>query len=390
MAASEAGTYWRLSNLYLWFFAALGVFLPYWALYLEDQGFRYIEIALLMATLQGTKIIAPNLWGWLGDRTGRRLRLIRFGSLLALACFSFVLLRPGFWGLMLVMLSFSFFWNAVLPLFEVITLHNLGASSRRYGRVRLWGSVGFIFSVVGFGAMLDYLPVAIMPWLVVPLFAGLFLASLFVHDEPSTRRRPHHGSVTAILRRPEVWSFFILNFMLQASHGPYYTFFSIHLEQLGYAKISTGGLWALGILAEVGLFLVMHRLLAAYPMRAIMLCAAALTSLRWLVIAEFSQFLWVLLGAQLLHAASYAALHAASVHYIRMQFGEGHQGQGQALYSGLTYGAGGAFGAWISGMLVEWTGTAAAFYGGAGFMLIGVIAAWLWMRPAPQRAYASP
>jgi PPP family 3-phenylpropionic acid transporter len=388
MAPSGLSVYWRLSNLYLWFFAALGVFMPYWALYLQDQGFAYLEIALLMATIQGTKIIAPNLWGWLGDRSGKRLRLIRMGSMLALLCFAFVLLRPGFWGLLLVMLSFSFFWNAVLPLFEVITLHNLGSDARRYGRVRLWGSIGFIGSVAGFGAVLEWLPVSILPWLVLPLFFALFLASFGVRDAPRTRRQPHHGPVTAILKKPEVWSFFVLNFMLQASHGPYYTFFSIHLAEIGYGKFSIGTLWALGVLAEVGLFLVMHKVLARFPMRTIMLCAATLTAFRWLVIAEFSAILWILLGAQLLHAASYAALHAASIHYIHAHFGEGHQGQGQALYSGLTYGAGGATGAALAGLMVEWESTVLAFQMGAIAMLIGMFAAWIWMRPDPEHAYA--
>ena len=380
--------YWRLSNLYLWYFAALGALMPYWALYLQDQGFRYIEIALLMATLQATKIIAPNLWGWLGDHTGKRLRLIRFGAVTALLCFSMVFLRPEFWGLLFIMLSFSFFWNAVLPLYEVVTLHNLGRDARRYGRIRLWGSVGFILSVGGIGAALEWLPVSVLPWLVLPLFMGIFLSSFAVRSEPSTRRQPHHGSVLNILKRPEVWSFFILNFMLQASHGPYYTFFSIHLELMGYGKFSVGTLWALGVAAEVVLFLFMHKVLGAFSMRRIMLVAAALTALRWGVIAEFSDTLAILLTAQLLHAASYGALHAASVHYIHAQFGDGHHGQGQALYSGLTFGAGGATGAWIAGLLVEWDSTIMAFWGGAIAMLIGFVVAWIWMRPRADRAYA--
>ena len=388
MPDSGLSLYWRLSNLYLWYFAALGAFQPYWALYLQDQGFRYIEIALLMASFMGTKIIAPNVWGWLGDHTGKRLRLIRFGALTALILFTLVFLRPEFWGLLFIMLSFSFFWNAVLPLYEVVTLHNLGSDSRRYGRIRLWGSIGFILSVAGLGAALDYVEIRHLPAILLPIFAGIFISTFAVRNEPSTRRQPHHGSVMAILRRPEVWSFFVLNFMLQASHGPYYTFFSIHLEEMGYGRISVGTLWALGVAAEVGLFLVMHKLLAAVPMRTIMLGAAALTALRWGVIAEYTDVLSILIGAQLLHAASYGALHAASVHYIHAQFGDAHHGQGQALYSGLTYGAGGATGAWIAGLLVEWESTIMAFWGGAVAMLIGLVVAWFWMRPTPERAYA--
>jgi len=380
--------YWRLSNLYFWFFAALGALVPYWSLYLEAEGFSYLEIALLMATLQGTKIIAPNLWGWLGDRTGQRLRLVRFGAVASLICFSGVFARPEFTGLLLVMLSFSFFWNAILPLYEVVTLHNLGRDVRRYGRIRLWGSIGFIASVAVIGALLEWLPVSMLPWMVLPVFVGILLSTRGVHSEPHTKRQAHHGSVMAIVRQPAVWSFFVVNFLLQVSHGPYYTFFSIHLEQMGYGKFSVGSLWALGVIAEVALFLVMHRFLGRFTMRNIALVAIALTAIRWGVIAEYSDQIFILLGAQLLHAASYGALHAVSVHYIHAHFGEGHHGQGQALYSGLTFGAGGALGAWLAGLIVQSDSTVMAFWGSAVAMTAGLVVAYIWMRPADHKAYA--
>lgn len=387
---SSAGThlYWRLSNLYFWFFAALGALVPYWSLYLEAEGFSYLEIALLMATLQGTKIIAPNLWGWLGDKTGKRLRLVRIGAMASLVCFAGVFARPEFTGLLLVMLSFSFFWNAILPLYEVVTLHNLGSDVRRYGQVRLWGSVGFIVMVALIGGLLEFFPVAMLPWMILPVFVGILLSTKGVHSEPSTRREAHHGSIMSIIRKPAVWSFFLVNFLLQVSHGPYYTFFSIHLETMGYGKFSVGSLWALGVIAEVLLFLIMHRFLGRFTMRSIALVAIALTALRWGVIAEFSDQLLILLAAQLLHAASYGALHAVSVHYIHNYFGEGHHGQGQALYSGLTFGAGGAAGAWIAGLIVQADSTITAFWGAAAAMTLGLLIAWIWLRPAPDKAYA--
>lgn len=134
--------YWRLSNLYFWFFALLGGLLPYWSLYLEGQGFSYLQIATLMATIQLTKIIAPSVWGWLGDKTGQRVRLVRFGAITGSLFFAGVFMEPGFYGLLLVMLAFTFFWNAILPLYEVITLRTLGEQKEKYGRVRLWARWG--------------------------------------------------------------------------------------------------------------------------------------------------------------------------------------------------------------------------------------------------------
>jgi PPP family 3-phenylpropionic acid transporter len=381
-------TYLKLSNLYFWFFALLGALLPFWALYLEYRGLSYVQIGLLMATLQLTKVLAPNVWGWLADRTGQRMALVRLGSGVAAAAFLGVLLEPGFYGLMAIMLVFSFFWNAVLPLYEVVTLHNLGERRQAYSRVRLWGSVGFIGSVILIGEMLSVWSVGLLPWLLVPIFLGIALSAWVSLEEPEARRRNNAGPVAAILRQPAVWSFLLVNLLLQASHGPYYTFFSIHLRQLGYTESSIGMLWSLGVLAEIGLFVVMHRILRLYSLRSVAIVALLLTTLRWSVTASLSESLPLLLLMQLLHAASFGALHAIAIHFIHGHFGEGHQGKGQALYSGLSYGAGGALGAWLSGVVVEAQGTAMAFWLGAGLAAGALVVAAFWLRPEPDKRFA--
>ena len=272
--------YWRLSNLYFWFFALLGGLLPYWSLYLEGQGFSYLQIATLMATIQLTKIVAPSVWGWLGDRTGQRVRLVRFGAITGSLFFAGVFMEPGFYGLLLVMLAFTFFWNAILPLYEVITLRTLGEQKEKYGRVRLWGSVGFIGAVALVGGLLELVPIQNLPWLLLPVFAGIAVSAFLVPAERGERKPPApKGSLKAIVTHPAVVTFFLMNFLLQVSHGAYYTFFSIHLEQHGYGKLSIGLLWSLGVFAEIALFLVMHRLTRNFTVRpaascSILRCAA--------------------------------------------------------------------------------------------------------------------
>ncbi|MGQ7274781.1 MFS transporter [Marinobacter sp. V034] len=377
--------YWRLSSLYFWFFALLGAMLPYWSLYLENRGFGYLQIATLMATIQLTKIISPNLWGWLGDRTGQRVRLVRLGSVMGALCFIGVFFEPGFYGLMFVMLAFTFFWNAVLPLYEVITLQGLGKHRERYGKVRLWGSVGFIASVALVGLVLEYVSLRWLPAILMPLFAGIVMAAFWVPSQSgSIKPSRSPGQLKAVLFQSSVMAFFAMNILLQVSHGAYYTFFSIHLTSIGYDKLEVGLLWSLGVLAEIGLFLLMHRVFQRFSVRMIALMALVLTLLRWCLIAEYSQIVAVLIIAQLLHAASYGALHAVSVNYIHSYFGHQHHGQGQALYSGLTFGAGGAVGAWLSGFLVEWQGTAFAFWGSAAAIFIALIVAAIWLRSPPE------
>jgi len=182
-------THWRLSNLYFWFFALLGGMLPYWSLYLDGRGFSYLQIASLMATIQLTKIVAPSVWGHLGDRTGQRVRLVRFGTITGSLCFAGVLLEPGFTGLLLVMLAFTFFWNAVLPLYEVITLQVLGAQRDQYGKIRLWGSVGFIAAVALIGVLLEWVDIRYLPMLLIPLFAGIAVSAWMLPVEKIVRKQ---------------------------------------------------------------------------------------------------------------------------------------------------------------------------------------------------------
>ncbi|WP_144776702.1 MFS transporter [Marinobacter maritimus] len=379
--------YWRLSNLYFWFFALLGGLLPYWSLYLQGRGFSYLQIATLMATIQLTKIVAPSLWGHLGDKTGQRVRLVRFGAITGSLLFAGVFLEPGFYGLLLVMLAFTFFWNAILPLYEVITLRSLGEHREKYGKVRLWGSVGFIGAVAGVGLILEWVSIEWLPWLLLPVFVGIGVSAFLLPAERGERKPPApKGSLRAILTHPAVVAFFLMNFLLQVSHGAYYTFFSIHLEQHGYGNLAIGLLWSLGVISEIGLFLVMHRLTRRFTVRQIAIGALVLTMIRWVLIAELTDFLQVLLFAQMLHAASYAALHAVSVQYVQGFFGQHHHGQGQALYSGLTFGAGGALGAWVSGFLVEGFSTSAAFWGGAGAMAVAIVITARGLQ-APPEAY---
>ncbi|MDS1310449.1 MFS transporter [Marinobacter xiaoshiensis] len=374
MFLGDTEIYWRLSNLYFWFFALLGGLLPYWSLYLQEQGFSYLQIATLMATIQLTKIVAPSLWGHLGDRAGQRVRLVRLGAITGSLFFAGVFLEPGFYGLLLVMLAFTFFWNAILPLYEVITLRSLGEHRDKYGKVRLWGSIGFIGAVAGVGLILGWVSIQWLPWLLVPVFIGIVVSVFLLPAEQGERKPPApKGSLRAIVTHPAVVAFFLMNFLLQVSHGAYYTFFSIHLEQHGYGNLAIGLLWSLGVISEIGLFLVMHQLTRHFTVRQIVIGSLVLTMIRWVLIAELTDFLPVLLFAQLLHAASYGALHAVSVQYVQGFFGKHHHGQGQALYSGLTFGAGGALGAWLSGFLVEGFSTSVAFWGGAVAMAIAIV-----------------
>ncbi len=370
--------YWRLSSFYFAYFGLLGAWLPYWGLYLKELGFGAVAIGALSSAAMVTKVVAPSLWGWLADHTGRRSTIIRVGSFLALFIFLGVFFRADFWWLMLVVVGYSFFWNAVLAQFEVVTLSHLEGQSHRYSLIRLWGSVGFIVTVMGIGAFLDVFSIRWLPWIYTALLAGIWISTLSVSEKPvheaGDRRET---SLWRIVRRPEVLAFLVVCALLQVSHGPYYTFFSIHLEDLGYTKTVTGMLWSLGVVAEVFLFLVMHRLMGRFSLRNILLLSLLLSVIRWALIGYFATEVWVLFFAQLMHAATFGSSHAVAVELVR-RFFRGFQGQGMALYSGVSFGGGGALGAILSGTLWE-QGAQVTFLMAVLASFIALLLAWRYL-----------
>jgi PPP family 3-phenylpropionic acid transporter len=370
--------YWRLSGFYLGYFAVVGAFVPYWGLYLQSLGYAPAAIGALIAVHMATKIVAPNLWGWLADRDGRRIGIVRLALFAAGLLFSGVLMVQGFWPLALVLAGFSFFWHAALPQLEATTLNHLGSGTHHYSRIRLWGSIGFILTAVLLGPLLGRFGVGLLPYLLLGLLALTVLAALRV---PEGRPAPARGapvSLRATLRGPAVIALLAACVLHQAGHGPYYAFFSIHLEAQGYARALVGQLWALGVIAEIGVFLLAHRWLPRFGATTLLALAAGLTALRWLLIAGFVDWLAVLLFAQLMHAASYGLFHAAAIDLIHRLFPGRVQGRGQALYSSMSFGLGGASGSLASGYLWEGLGPFWTFVCASGVGLLA-LACTLWL-----------
>jgi PPP family 3-phenylpropionic acid transporter len=341
--------YWRLSSFYLFYFALLGSTAPFLALYFHHLGFSSARIGELVAIPMLMRCIAPNLWGWLGDRSGQRLLIVRLGALFTLLSFSLIFFAESYAWLALVMALHAFFWHAVLPQFEVITLAHLQGQTSRYSQIRLWGSIGFILTVVGLGQLFDSLSLDVYPQALVVIMAGIVLASFWVPNaQPPGQNERSHGGFLKQLTRPGVAAFYVCVALMQLSHGPYYTFLTLHLEQLGFSRGVIGMLWALGVVAEVLMFLGMSWILARVSLRRVLMASFILAALRWLLLGNYAEHLAVLLFAQVLHAATFGSFHAAAIAFVQRSFAARQQGQGQALYAALA-GTGGALGALYSG-----------------------------------------
>ena len=373
--ARAALPYWRLSGFYFFYFALLGGTAPFLALYFDHLGFSPARIGELIAIPMLMRCLAPNLWGWLGDHTGQRLLIVRFGALCTLVCFAGIFFSQSYAWLALIMATHAFFWHAVLPQFEVITLAHLREQAARYSQIRLWGSIGFIVAVVGLGLLFQWLSLDAYPAALLLIMAGIVAGSFWVPNAQPLQRpsTPEQGGFLRQLRRPGILAFYVSVGLMQLSNGPYYTFLTLHLEGVGYSRGAIGLFWALGVVAEILLFLVMARLLQRYSLRAVLLASFLITAVRWLLLGNLAQYLPVLLLAQCMHAATFGAFHAACIHFVQRSFADRQQGQGQALYASLA-GIGGAVGALYAGYSWKGLGPAWTF---AIASLVALLAAFI-------------
>jgi PPP family 3-phenylpropionic acid transporter len=377
--------FWRLSAWYFFYFAFIGAFAPYFTLYLQSLGQSAFAIGVLMSLMQVMRLVAPNLWGWLADRFGHKVAIVRLSALLSLAGFATFFVARDFAGLFLGMALMAFFWSAALPLVEALTLAQLAGRPERYGRIRLWGSVGFIAAVMGAGALLDATGLPALLWICMALLGGILGIALLLGESPAAAPAASQAPLGRELRRPEVVAFLAACFFMSAAHGPFYFFYSIHLVDAGYGKTLVGGLWSLGVVAEIFVFIYMARLLRSFSLRGILLVSFALAVVRFLLIGWAVDSLALLLAAQLMHGATFGAFHAGSVAALNRWFAPQHQARVQAIYGSISFGAGGMLGGLVAGRAWESWGAELTFTLGAAFAAVGLVLLWRGM-PEPADA----
>lgn len=365
--------YRRLAGFYFFYFAYLGAFAPFFSIYLEAVGLSPVEIGTVMALPAVARMTAPHLWGWLADASGGLMRVVRATSIAAVVCWLGAFASIAFLWICAVVFAVSFFFTAVLPLVEATTLGRLGDRTGDYGRIRLWGSVGYTAAVVAVGHALDLFAVSALLWIVLAMFIGTLTLTLCIPESEPPPRHGDHAPITHILKRPAVVALISACALLTAAHGPYYSFYSIHVVAHGYSKALTGWLWALGVLCEIGIFFWLPRLYGAFTLRRILIASFALAIVRFLVIGWGADSLALLLFAQTLHAATFGSFHAAAIGVVHQLFRGRHQARGQAIYGSLTYGVGGTAGSLASGYAWDQVGAALTFTLAATAALAGML-----------------
>ena len=376
----HSNLYWRLSRFYFSYYFFVGAFVPYWGLYLQSEHFSAADIGILMSLFQISRIFAPNFWGWLADHTGKRAQWIKLTSFLGLCGFMAVFWAHGFFWLFFVMAALSLFTSSTLPLAESLTLAHLATSNGHYSRIRMWGSLGFIVASVILGFVIDASGIKSLLWFLLLVQMTLFALSYTLPDPNLVAHENDHFSIWQVIKHPNVIALLVGCSLMVTAHGVLYNFYSIYLSQHGYSKGTIGLLWAVGVVCEIGIFMLMPKIMKHYSLKTILIVSLTLAVLRFSLIGVAIDHLWLLILAQSLHAATFGSFHAASVEVITQFFKGRHQAKGQAIYNSVAYGIGGTIGGISGGYALQYLGGQQTFMLAAIFPLIGLIVIGLGLR----------
>ncbi|MEK7344725.1 MAG: MFS transporter [Pseudomonadota bacterium] len=372
------------------YFAHIGFFNPYLPLWLQDMGLSLLTISVLTAVQAATRLFAPYAWGALSDRTGERVKLLRIGAGVAFASACLLFFDWGPVGLGLVLLVMFTHTSSMMPISEAAMAHLVSQGgafdAKRYGRVRLWGSMGFLVTVFAAGAWFDAFGMRHFPgWTVLSLAAVLLCVWWLPNVKEPTHHLEAHVPVWPVLRQKPVQWFLASTFFHVLSHIGIYVFFSLYLDEVGYSKTMIGVMWVVSVAVEVGWFFNQSRWLPRMPLTAWLVVCSAVMALRMGLTTAWADVLWVLLLAQLLHAITFATHHTVCIALVSHHFPGRLRGRGQALYTVIAYGFSGVLGALLGGVISERWGLQSVFLASGLASVVATAAAYkVWRLHHPR------
>jgi len=365
----------------LCYFGFIGLFSPYAPLWYQSLGYSTFAIGALTSMQSATRIFAPYAWGWSADHRGRREPLLRLAIGGALVSSLGFFLFRDYAGIAVVTVVLMLCTAGVVPISEALLAQHVSHQGQvdigRYGRIRLWGSVGFVVVGTVSGFVLERAGVERFPLLCTGVLALLLLAAyqLPQPSEAAATETVVKGAL-AVLREPVVAWFFAGTFLTVLAHTSLYAFYSLYLASLGYGKGAIGVLWSLAVAVEVGWFAFQGRWVQRLPVHGWLALAAAVSAVRFAAIAAFASEVAVLVVAQVLHALTFAAQHSACIAVISRHFPGRLRSRGQALYTVLGYGASGVLGGIAGGALSERFGFPSVFWAASAVSLLAVLSCW--------------
>jgi len=359
----------RIRLFYAAYFAAMGLILPFFPVYLDGLGINTVMIGFMTGLLALAKVIAPPWIGHMLDNQpeNRVHRFIVIASCIAAMAALAIGLALNLYLMAVAVLLFGVFWAAILPLTDGLSVSVSESEMADYGRLRAWGSIGFVVTSLSGGIWLVGPNMSAFPIVLAMLMLVLaFAAQGFPKLKPLIDRNSGRSKFSK--------SFYLLlaiALVMQVSHGAYYGFFSLYLAEAGFSGWQIGLYWGIGVIAEIVLMWRWSRQVQQAAPAVVFSTCLLLTALRWLGIGLTTDAM-LLVGLQLLHAASFAAFHVAAIAWVKRLGPKTRHGAAQGLYSAAGFGLGSTIGIMGCGLIVNAFGYSMAFYLCAGVALLGI------------------
>ena len=346
---------WVIGSQYFLYFGVMGIFLPYFNLYCYHIDFTGFQIGVLSAIRSVALILTPLIWGAMADRFRIRRPIFILCSFVSTAIWAFYLYTTDFWAMLIITVFYGIFYSPIISFLEAFTMDVLGTRKKSYGRVRGWGSIAFIITVIVLGKIIDLYSIEII--LILIFFGSLAqaLISIKIPDIQIKKQTSFSSNAKALLKR-HVIVFLFCAFLMLVSHGTYYGFYSIHLENLGFGKTFIGISWALASIAEIIVMIKSDSLFKHFSMDNVLFFSFMVAVFRWLALSFVTSAAGILF-LQLFHAVTYAMFHVSSILYIDSLTPDEAKTLGQSVNNAVTYGLGLMVGFFINGYLFETLGT---------------------------------
>ena len=335
-----------IAAFYFFYFALVGVYIIFLPKLLIGSGFSATEVGIIYASGPFMRFLLPFVFRHFIHLTHRVYRI----SLLVgvLSTFLFYMSVDHFWMYLVSNLLFGASAGAILPFVEAISLQVI--SKERYGRVRLWGSIGFTTVALFLGRFLSTPQEGIL-YLSILAVATLLFGYFIVHFDQESAPTQSIKETNKGFSLIKYWAFWLSAFLLQVSFGGFYNFFTIYETAHGISLQTTGYLWSFGVLCEIVLFYYQGPLLKR-NLLSLLKFAISTAALRWALLYFFPDSLWMAYASQSLHAFSFALYYTAVISYVYNLYTQ--KKLAQQFLLGLTFGLGGSVGAVVAGRIYDY------------------------------------
>lgn len=338
MPFSLPSTIW-MGFYYIGFFGVFGIFLPFWALWLKGEGISTEMIGSMLAFA----LVARSAGALLLTRNVSTTRsLLSAMQRLALSCmmaFAAFYLTANVYVIFFLVILSNFLFSPLMALGEAMAAKLVRHNAMDYGKVRLWGSIGFMLTSTLTGVLVEAFDHKVILLAIIFGLAGLFLLTVTparnLPQDTAVAHKPSTSFIT-ILKRPSFWPFLLITSLLQGAHAAYYGFGAVYWQDIGISETYIGYFWSIGVVGEIFFLAFGKRFFANTSMATMYVIAALGSVVRWLTLGYAVDVVPIMLS-QLLHGVTFGVAHLASMRYMAERVAEPDAVTTQAIYAAIPF-----------------------------------------------------